>query len=63
MKLITDIFQDNNNAWCGARFLVMGSGAMLMIKFGMGTIAASDLYAGIPALAAAYALKDWSERR
>jgi len=62
-RFIFDCLSDSSGAWCGARVLIMASGFALVGKFLLGAVAASDLYAGIGALACAYAGKDWSERK
>jgi hypothetical protein len=62
-KIIEDIYQDSTDHWCGARFLIMNAGYVLIYNYTTGHCTANDLYIGIGALAMAYAGKDYTERR
>ena len=62
-KVVTDVYQDSTDHWCGARFLIMNAGYLLAYKYLQGTCTAGELYTGITALACAYAGKDFTERR
>jgi hypothetical protein len=62
-KFVFDQLSDTTGAWCGARVLVMSSGVTLIYKFSVGNTSMTEFCTGIAILAAAYAGKDWSERR